>query len=221
MNSRFGRGLWPPSKTVLKFLIGGGVFIGLGWLIHYTSTFRFTMNFHEVDAGKLYRSAQLTPAELEDVIREKGIKTVINLRGLNDLSPWYIEQKAIVEKMGAVQLDLSTSAAAVNHPDRINRLNEFFATAERPILVHCRQGADRTGEAVAMYAVDYMGQSPAAAAEEHLSFAYWHVDLFKPAKRIFASRYQGREWARTQYTPCAPEFRAYFHEENVCESASR
>jgi hypothetical protein len=47
----------------------------------YTSIFRISKNFYEIDPGKYYRSAQLTKFELEDVVKRHGIKTVISVRG--------------------------------------------------------------------------------------------------------------------------------------------
>src|SRR5437870_5021947 len=52
------------------------------WLSH---------NLHTVIPGRVYRSAQLSPDLLERVIGTYGIRTVINLRGCGDPSPWYLE----------------------------------------------------------------------------------------------------------------------------------
>jgi hypothetical protein len=46
-------------------------------------------NFHAVEDGAVYRSGQLSGAELSSRIREKGILTIINLHGNNAGSPWY------------------------------------------------------------------------------------------------------------------------------------
>ena len=39
----------------------------------------FPKRFHEVDAGKVYRSGKLTPAAFEKVVTENGIKTIVDL----------------------------------------------------------------------------------------------------------------------------------------------
>ena len=41
-------------------------------------------NFHQVDAGKLYRSGQMTPATFARILREYRIGTVFSLRDTRD-----------------------------------------------------------------------------------------------------------------------------------------
>jgi hypothetical protein len=97
-------------------------------------------------------------------------------------------------------------------------LLDAYRFAPRPILIHCRAGADRTGEASAIYLQEYMQRSREEALEA-LTFDYWHVELFKPAKRYFIREvYRGEEWAREVYDPCAPDQPyEYFNPARDCE----
>jgi uncharacterized protein (TIGR01244 family) len=190
-------------------------FIVLGSCIYRASVFRPAKNFHVVDEGKFYRSAQLRGDEIEEIVAKYGIKTVINLRGSQPGEWWFDEEKSTLEKLGVRHENIGFSTEHLQTRDDIIAYNELLRTAERPILVHCRSGADRTGEASAIYAMDYMGKSREEALKQ-VSFQYLHVPLLQPAKRLFVSRYDGPEWAKSSYDPCSPELRKYAKHESYC-----
>jgi protein tyrosine phosphatase (PTP) superfamily phosphohydrolase (DUF442 family) len=175
------------------------------------------MNLHEVDPGKLYRSAQLTGEELAATIKTHKIKTIVNLRGAFPGESWYDTECAVADEQGAALIDIPMSADRPPHREDLVRLLDTFRDAERPMLMHCRAGADRTGEATAIYMLEYMGKSKAEALTA-ISWDYWHVEFFKPAKRYFVDEvYQGQVWAREVYDPCAKDQDyEYFDREELC-----
>jgi protein tyrosine/serine phosphatase len=61
-------------------------------------------------------------------------------------------------------------------PEKIKRLIALFASAQKPILIHCMSGADRTGLASAVYlaAISKQGEE---AAEGQLSVRYGHFSI--------------------------------------------
>src|SRR5690242_684397 len=72
------------TRERLRIIIKAAVAIGLTAFVLWawqSSIVRLSKNFYEVDPGKFYRSAQLSPTELKDVVDKYGIKTVISLRG--------------------------------------------------------------------------------------------------------------------------------------------
>jgi protein tyrosine phosphatase (PTP) superfamily phosphohydrolase (DUF442 family) len=158
-------------------------------------------NFHVIDPDRCYRSAQLDAETLETVVREHGIRTVINLRGPNPGEPWYDDEVATTARLGVEQIDIGMSAQRLPHRRDLLRLLEAFDDAERPVLIHCLQGADRSGEAAALYRIECMGASKDEALEE-LSLCYGHLGFWYPAKRHLVEIYGGREWARDGYDPC-------------------
>lgn len=173
------------------------------------SVFRITQNFHEVDPGKFYRSAQLTSEEMEEVIKKYGIKTVISLRGAPEHAYWYTPQKEVLEKNGVAFKALWWAAEFFPPKEELIRYLDMLKTSDYPILVHCRVGADRTGLATAIYALEYMKESQVDVIDHHLNFTYWHVPVFKPAMTEFLREYQGDQWVRTQYNLCKPEYQRY------------
>ena len=102
-------------------------------------------NFHVVEQGSLYRSAQLSRAELDELLNEYGIRTVINLRGASKGASWYDDEIAASDKPGVGHIDIGMSARAEPSSATIGKLIEALRDAPRPILVHCKDGADRTG----------------------------------------------------------------------------
>jgi protein tyrosine/serine phosphatase len=170
-------------------------------------------NFHEVDPGRFYRSGQLSAEQLGEAIRELGIRSVVNLRGApRHEEAWHREQVAAVRRSGARHYDVRLSARRIPHRSELLRLLGVFQRAERPILVHCGDGADRAGEAAAIYAIDHMGFSNEQALRQ-LTLSYLHFSWWRPAKRYFVSRYRGARWAWDAYFPCRLE---HYDRERFC-----
>ena len=181
----------------------------LAGFIYRSSVFRPAQNFHVVDEGRFYRMAQPTPDELEQAVKEYGIKTVINLRGHQPGEWWYDDESAATARLGLKQIDLGFSTEHVQHKVDWVAYIDALKTAERPILVHCRSGADRTSEASAVYEIEYMKKTPQEAIDDQMTLANLHVALFLPAKRGFIAGYKGADWVRSTYDECLPEFRKW------------
>lgn len=178
------------------------------------SACRLSANFYEIDKGKFYRSAQLTPEELELAIEKVAIKTVINLRGASPGSDWFDDEKAVLDKHGVAHINIRMSAKRLPHKKDLQALIEAYETAERPLLVHCKAGADRAGEASAIYLMDYMGKSRAKALKM-LTPKFYHFAAFMPAKRYFIRKYEGADWAKNEYDPCKDKYN-YYDQEKYC-----
>lgn len=196
----------PSMSRRTKTIIGIVLFCALAAWIYRSSTFRPAENFHVVDEGRFYRMAQPRPEELEALVKKYGIKTVINLRGHQSGEWWYDDEAEATKKLGIKQVDIGFSTENVQFKHDWVAYLDTLKTAERPILVHCRSGADRTSEASAIYAIEYMGRNQEQAIEDQMTVANLHMSLFIPAKRQFVRNYKGENWLRTAYDPCAPEF---------------
>jgi uncharacterized protein (TIGR01244 family) len=134
-------------------------------------------NIHVVEEGALYRSAQLTGSQLEQTITQYGIRTVINLRGSHPSEPWYDEELSKTQAAGAMHFDMALSARRELTEEELNRLTELLQNSPRPILVHCRSGADRTGLASALYELKIAGR-PVDTAANQLSVRFGHIRYF-------------------------------------------
>lgn len=186
-------------------------------LLLLLSSCKLFNNFHEVESGKLYRSAQLSGKEFEQAIEALEIKTIINLRGESPDREWYQEEIAAAEKYNVEHISIGMSAKRLPHREDLIKLLDAFENAERPILIHCQGGADRTGEASAIYQMLYMGKSKKEALKM-LTFKYFHLKKKMPAKRYFIDEiWQGDDWARNKYDPCIQEYKYYDQSGNHCQ----
>ncbi|MBY0414969.1 MAG: tyrosine-protein phosphatase [Bdellovibrionales bacterium] len=184
------------------------------------SDYGLVNNIHETDPGKLYRSAQLKDHELKKLILKRKIKTVINLRGEGVDKDWYQKELRASNELGVAHFDIAMSASRLPHKDDLRKLLALYETAERPILIHCLAGADRTGEAAALYQMIYMGKSKDEAIKQ-LSIRFFHLPSAKPAKRYFIRDvWQGVEWAKNSYDPCKADYR-YYNREQFCNTPTQ
>ncbi len=173
-------------------------------------------NFYEVDAGKYYRSAQLSAASFEKYISQYKIQTVINLRGENPGEPWYQDEAEVMHRLNVNFINIPMSADRLPHKKDLITLLDAFKNAPRPILVHCQAGADRTGEASAIYQMIFMGKAKPDAIKM-LSLKYGHIASLKPAKDYFVRDvWQGIDWAYQSYNPCVTKYQYYDQNDPVC-----
>jgi protein tyrosine phosphatase (PTP) superfamily phosphohydrolase (DUF442 family) len=107
-------------------------------------------NLHTVIAGSVYRRAQPSGADLEQLARTQGIRTVINLRGQNEDMPWYVEETEAARQLGVRLIDVGMWGCYPPMPDQLGALVEALDQAEYPLLLHCHSGSDRAGLASAL-----------------------------------------------------------------------
>lgn len=176
---------------------------------------RWKKNFYEVDPGNFYRSAQLSPEELAEAVDRYGIKTVISLRGDFD-EPWYPKELAAVKMLGLHFVSIPMHAELLPHREQLLELLRALDTSPRPILVHCKSGSDRTGEASAIYLMEYLNKPKAEAVDEALQLKYLHLRWFTPAKTYFFKIYQGKDWALWNYFPCLEDYEYYYDRSVYC-----
>ncbi|HUX34731.1 MAG TPA: tyrosine-protein phosphatase [Gemmatimonadaceae bacterium] len=140
----------------------------------YLGALQLNGNIHAVQAGQLYRSAQLDSSQFVRVIGEDGIKSILNLRGApQHAARWYDTEVRVASRLGVAHYDYGISAERPVTPEQIAAILEILRTAPRPILVHCQGGADRSGLVSALYDAAIAGERPDRAARQ-LSLRYGH-----------------------------------------------
>ncbi|MHB8843157.1 MAG: dual specificity protein phosphatase family protein [Nitrospirota bacterium] len=137
-------------------------------------------NFHVITEGEAYRSAQLDGETLARYIRLYTIQSVINLRDEHPGEAWYDRERETCEKLGVAHYDVRLRSYQRPKDWQIEELLETFASAPRPVLIHCRAGADRSGLAAAMWKV-VVDKEPKDSAKKQLSLRYGHLPFGKPA----------------------------------------
>lgn len=102
-------------------------------------------NFGTVVRGEVYRSAQLGGDALSRTIRAHEIRTVLNLRGPNPDQDWYRAERSAAVDAGATLIDIPLASDHWLTTDQARTIVETLDTCDRPLLIHCQFGAERTG----------------------------------------------------------------------------
>lgn len=122
-------------------------------------------NFHTVVPGQVHCSGQPSEKTLRKWISRYGLKTVINLRGRSSL-PFYRMEHEMLAGSGVTIIDIRFSADRMPTALWFRRFIEALATADRPMLLHCRDGIDRSGLASVIAAMAVGGQDYDTALDQ-------------------------------------------------------
>ena len=130
----------------------------------YANRFRVT--------DQVVRRNHPTPLGVARAARH-GIKTIINLRGDNELGSSLLS-KAACRKHGITHVDFRVYSRKAPSKEILRGAQQLFAQVEYPILIHCKSGADRAGLMAALYLILHEGR-PVAEAKRQLNWYYGHV----------------------------------------------
>ncbi len=127
-----------------------------------------TGNLHYVAPG-IYRSGQPTAENMRE-LEMLGLKSVLNLRNFHSDDD---EAKGT----GLTLYRVKMSAGDINNADVIAAL-KIVRDAQKPILIHCWHGSDRTGVIVAMYRIAFEEWDKEVAISELMQPEYGHHQDF-------------------------------------------
>ena len=154
--------------------LGAVILTGASGLAYWLISVFVLGNVHTIVEGVAYRSGQPSPALLERLEREVGIRSVINLRGDWKDDDWYRSEKRAADDLGLRHYDIHLRTHQLAPPDELRKLVAAFDECPKPLLIHCRQGADRASLASAIYLVLFEGRSPEEAVSEY-KLRYGHT----------------------------------------------
>lgn len=143
-------------------------------------------NLYKVD-DDTYRSEQPTRRGFEE-IRDKGIKTIIDLRfGHSDA--------ALIEGLDLVLIHVGMTAWDFSEDDIVRAL-KAIESAPKPVLIHCQYGSDRTGVVMAMYRIVYLNwpkeEALAEMKEGGFGFHWIYLNIPSFIKRVDVARIRKR-----------------------------
>lgn len=129
--------------------------------------------FASVVEGKLYRSGALTPAAMEKVVKERGIRTVVDLGSFERDSVADTRQQRTADALGVKRFRFDLASGNAVDPNEYVRALEIMTSREhQPVLVYCNDGTGRTGCAVMLYRHIHEGKPMSEALDEAISHGY-------------------------------------------------
>ena len=123
-------------------------------------------------SDELVRTNQPWPFQLK-AWKQRGIKTIINLRGGFETSFRAMEVDAC-RRLGLELVDFVVASRDVPTREKVLAARDLFETVRYPALMHCKSGADRAGIMAVFYKHFRQGQSIREAIGQ-LSPRYLHV----------------------------------------------
>ena len=142
-------------------------------------------------------------------LARRGIQSIISLRGLNNGGAALFEIEAC-RKAGITLIPFKMSSRGAPKVETILEFADLLERVDKPVLFHCKSGADRSGFAAALYFL-LTGEGTIKQARAQLSWRYLH---FKGAKTgrldAFLEAYQKAheqsgieflDWVQQDYDP--------------------
>ncbi len=153
--------------AVAAVVIGVAVAAGVGIFYAYF----YVPHFAEVTPETLYRSGQPGEGDLERLHRVYGIKTVVNLRGKDEQTGehglTFDDEVATAKELGLNFVHLPMPSKHNPDPNVLRRWMDVVSDEKnKPVLVHCKRGVDRTGLLVALYRAQKEGWTLDRALDE-------------------------------------------------------
>ncbi len=132
-------------------------------------------NFAEVVPEQVYRSAQPAPDTLEQWHSKHKLATVINLRGGWNNDDWWLAEREVCKRLGIRMVDVKMTASKLPKPEELAILMDALQDpSARPLLIHCRNGADRSGLASAIARI-LAGQGLDDSVDQALRIGHGHL----------------------------------------------
>lgn len=157
----------------------------LGWYLRFgVRDHVWARNFAVVTPGEVYRSGRLSTTATARVVDNRGIKTIIDLGAF---IPGSIEERRAqrtAEALGVTRYRLDLEGDATGNPNEYaHALRLVNDPANRPVLVHCAAGSERTGCFIALYRAQESGESVNAVLDELMAEAQSYRNSTQPDLR--------------------------------------
>ena len=128
------------------------------------------LNLHQIAPGA-WRSAQPGPYQVRRLAR-RGIRSIVNLRGGQSYGSLPLEIEAAEDEGVHFEVFVLRSRSLPTRYE-LRQAKALFERVEKPVLFHCKSGADRAGMVSTLYLILHEGM-PVAEAMKQLSLRYGH-----------------------------------------------
>ncbi|MEO1786696.1 MAG: tyrosine-protein phosphatase [Pseudomonadota bacterium] len=145
------------------------------WGDHGFLRLRF-QNLHRI-SDEMWRSNQPSPEHIARHASDRGLRTIVNLRG-QSTKGYYLLEKEACAAHGIDLVDFQVFSRDTPTRETIFAAGELFERIRYPALMHCKSGADRAGIMSVLYMLLRQGADIETAIEQ-LSLKYLHVEAGK------------------------------------------
>lgn len=159
------------KSKILKFVFTFIYFLTV-LVVTWTAYLTQSGNFYEIAPG-VYRSHQLYEFNLPEYYRKYRFKTILNLRGAKPNQQWYEYEEKFCKEHNITLINFKISDKKIQSVKTMQKLINIVKNAKKPILIHCKAGADRTGLVSALYLYSIGDKN----ASKMLSFKYGHLSV--------------------------------------------
>ena len=91
-----------------------------------------------------------SPSNSATYIKKYHFKSIINLRGSSN-ETWYNDEIAISKEHNITHYNFGFGDRTKQSVETMEKLVKLMKEAKKPLLIHCKAGADRTSLASALY----------------------------------------------------------------------
>src|SRR5262249_44292219 len=134
--------LGPEFGWVATLVVMVGVFAAGGW---DSRGFFFQGNLPETIPARFFSRCRLSAQGPDEVIRRRGVRTVITFTGGSDRHAWYVDQKRICQARGVELYPFNMRPDQFPTRELLGRLCDLLDHCPRPILVQGNKGIDQSG----------------------------------------------------------------------------
>ncbi len=111
----------------------------------------FRDNLYEIAPG-VYRGAQPTMGQLKKLRDKLGIKTIINLKHENRDSAYFLFEEERCKELGLKLVNVRISSRSLPSTEQLIEYKRVLEEEmDKPVLIHCKAGADRTSHFCTLY----------------------------------------------------------------------
>ncbi len=179
------------------------------WFIDHEILRILYRNFYKL-SDQAFRSNHPSPGLIRKLHEKYGLKTIVSLRTA-DTTGQYLLEKEACDQLGITLINHTMSSRAFPSKENIFKAKAILESAQYPILIHCKSGADRAG-LMSVFYKHFILKQPIQEALSELSMKYGHfrwaetgkLDYFFDTFLAFEKQHPGTsflDWVEHHYDP--------------------
>lgn len=128
-----------------------------------------------VEQDKIFRSGRIAPHLMRATLEKYGIKAIVDLTDSDRKNPSVLAEQKAAEELGIARYNfelVGDGTGSITNYARAIAVIVQSRKANKPVLVHCAAGVQRTGGVIAAYRLLVEKQQPATAYAELIRYGW-------------------------------------------------